>query len=209
MKQRSPNIARKGERKDTADKTRRLPVITRERVRKVISEALTPTFLVILSGATMLWYASRLSNEYTTEMPIGIRIDGQKYRIEAVVSGRGSAIITRKLLLKRKLRFTLDELSSRPSRETAGALTITPASLMRGINGKISDLTIIEVIEAPEFVPAPVAPEEEKAEATEKSDGEDPDAETPKEKRQRERRERRQAKEADRAEREAERDSEK
>lgn len=194
MKKDSPDINREGGRKDPADKVRRLPVITREGLRKMIREALSPTFLVILLASALLWYASRLSDEYTTDMQIGIRIDGQKYRITATVSGRGSAILAQKLSLKRKLSFALDELSSRPSRETAGALTITPASLTRVINAKISDLTIMEVVEAPEFVPDPIEAAGADAVGAKKDDGGSVAAgETPKERRQRERLERKEA----------------
>ncbi len=161
--------------------------ITGDQVRKVLREALTPTFLIILAGSALMWYASRLSIEYTTEMPLSIRIDGEKYRLTAMVTGRGSVILAQRLSLKRKLNFVLDELSSRPSRETPGSLTITGTSLQRAINGKISDLTVVEVIEAPEFVPP----------AAEETADEDPAIETPKEKRQRERAERREARQAE------------
>ncbi len=159
--------------------------ITGESIRKVAREALSPTFLFILLGAALLWYTSKLSYEYTTEMPIGIRIDGQKYRLTAIVKGRGSSILAQRLSLKSRLTFTIDELASRRSNETPGALIITPTSLQNAINGKIKDLEITQVIAAPEFMPPA-------AEA-------DPDAESPREKRQRERKERKEAKEAARA----------
>jgi hypothetical protein len=173
--------------------------ITGEQVRKVLREAFTPTFLVILAGSALVWYASRLSGEYTTEMPLSIRIEGERYRLTATVTGRGSAILAQKLSLKRRLDFALDELSSRPSREVAGALTITGSSLKAAINGKISDLTLVDVTEAPEFTPPVVE---------EKSSGDDPEAETPQERRQRERLERREAKEAQKEARRAARETE-
>jgi hypothetical protein len=173
--------------------------ITGEQVRKVLREALTPTFLVILAGSTLVWYASRLSGEYTTGMPLSIRIDGEKYRLTATVTGRGSAILAQKLSLKRRLSFTLDELSSRPSRETPGALTITGSSLKTAINGKISDLSLVEVTSAPEFIPPAVE---------EKSSGDYSAAETPKARRQRERLERREAKAAEKEARRAARKAE-
>ncbi len=125
-------------------------------VRGVFRQALSPTFLFILLGSAMLWYVSKLGNNYDTEMPLNIRIDGQKYRLTANVSGRGSTILAQRLSLKSRLNFTLDELVSRPSRDNPGSLTITPVSLQRAINGKISDLTVVEVTKAPDFVPAEV-----------------------------------------------------
>ncbi|MDR2883142.1 MAG: hypothetical protein LBU98_05130 [Alistipes sp.] len=136
-----------------------------EKTRKVIRQALSPTFLVCLLCSALLWYASRLNNEYDTEIPLNIRIDGQKYRLTATVSGRGSTILAQRLALKRRLSFTLDELSPRPSRQTLGALAIAPTSLQRAINGKITNLTVVQVIDAPDFVPE-VAEEEQKEDVT-------------------------------------------
>jgi hypothetical protein len=170
-----------------------------ERIRGILRQALSPTFLIVLLGAAMLWYISKLGEEYTTEIEMGIRIDGQKYRLGVIVNGRGSAILAQQLSLKSRVDLTLDELSPRPSRETLGALTITPASLAKAINNKkISGLTVMEVTDAPEFTP-PGADEAEK-------DKKDNDKETAREKRKRERLERRQAKEAEDAGEEAARE---
>jgi hypothetical protein len=134
--------------------------IVADKTRRVIRQAASPTFLIIVVISVLLWYATELSKNYDTDIPLNIRIDGQKYRITATVSGRGSSILAQRLSLKRRLAFTLDELSPRPSRKTLGALTIAPTSLQRAINGKINDLIIVEVLEAPDFVP-PAKEEEE------------------------------------------------
>lgn len=132
--------------------------IDRERVVKVLRQALSPTFLLILLGSFLLWYTSKLSYDYTTEMPLDLRIDGQRYRITAIVTGRGSVLVGQRLSLKGPLHITLDELSTSPSTETEGALTITAASLQNAINGKTRELNITQIVDAPDFVPAP--PEE-------------------------------------------------
>lgn len=121
---------------------------------------LSPAFILILLGSCLLWYTTKLSYNYTTEMPVNVRIDGKKYRITATVTGRGSQIVAQRLSLKSRLEISLDDLSYRASRETEGAILITPASLARAINAKITNLTIDEVVDAPEFVPAPPEPEE-------------------------------------------------
>ncbi len=132
-----------------------------EKTRKVLRQALSRTFLVCLLCSAVLWYAGRLNSEYDTEIPLNIRIDGQKYRLTATVTGRGSTILAQRLSLKRRLSFTLDELSPRPSRQNLGALTIAPTSLQRAINSKITDLTVVQVIDAPEFIPEAAEEEEE------------------------------------------------
>jgi hypothetical protein len=183
--------------------------ITVDRAKGLVRQALSPTFLIILLGAALLWYISKLSGEYTNEMELSMRIDGQKYRPTVVVYGRGSAILAQQLSLKSRINLTLDELSPRPSRETLGALTIAPASLAKAINSKITDLTVMEVVEAPEFTPPSKEEEVESGSDSRGSkDGKDgsgdDDGETPREKRKRERLERRQAKQAARAAEEAE-----
>lgn len=129
--------------------------ITAEGVRRTLREALSPTFLIILLGAALLWYTSKLSHKYDAEIAMGIRIDGQKYRLTAIVRGRGSAIVAQQLSLKTPLSFTIDELSQRHSRKNLGAFVIAPASLQKAINGKINsdELVIVQVTDAPEFTP--------------------------------------------------------
>ncbi len=129
--------------------------ISADAIRSLLRQALSPAFLLILLGSCLLWFTSKLGYEYKTEMPLKVRIDGQKYRLTAVVSGRGSTLVAQRMSLKSPLSLSLDELSSRSSRETPGALIITPASLQRAINDVINDLKIEQIVEAPEFTPEP------------------------------------------------------
>lgn len=138
--------------------------INRESVKRVLRQALSPTFLVCLTGAFLLWFSTELSLEYTTAMPLNLRIDGQRFRVTAIVSGRGSTIVAQRLSLKNKLSLSLDELSKKSSTEREGALVITPASLKKAINAKISKLTVDELIYVPEFVPQPKSEPEPAAE---------------------------------------------
>jgi hypothetical protein len=166
-------------------------VFNRDSVKSVLQQALSPAFLLILLGSCLLWFATKLGYEYTTEMPLNLRIDGQKYRITAQVTGRGSTLLAQRLSLKSPLNLTLDELSSRSSRETPGALTITPASLQRAINGTINELVVKQIVNAPEFIPAPVTTEsDDKDKVLQDTDNK---VETPREKRRRERQEKRAA----------------
>lgn len=154
--------------------------IDSERLKKLFHQAISPVFIMILMGSCLLWFIKKLDHEYTATIPLNVWIDGQKYRMAAIVTGRGSTIVAQQMSLKSKLHLTLDELSTRRSREKEGALTITPASLGRAINAKINGLKVDQVVEAPDFIPAPAD-------------------ETPKERRDRLREERRQVREAKRA----------
>ncbi len=138
--------------------------INRDSLKKLVQQALSPAFLVILLGSFLLWYMTKLSYEYTTEMPLNVRIDGQKYRVTAIVHGRGSVLMAQKLLLKGKLNLKMDDLSVRQSKNDPHALTITPASLQRAINSEIKDLDVTQVIDAPDFVPEPKVEKEARKE---------------------------------------------
>ncbi len=129
--------------------------INRESAKKTLRQALSPPFLLILLGSFLLWYTTRLNDNYTTEMPLNLRIDGQKYRVTAIVYGRGSTLVAQRLSLKSKLNFTMEELSTRASRENKGAFVINPTSLQRAINGKNSEMQVMQIVDAPDFVPAP------------------------------------------------------
>lgn len=127
--------------------------INRDRVKKVIKQALSPAFLVILLGSFLLWYTTKLNYEYTTEMPLNVWIDGQKYKVTATVSGRGTSLMAQKLSLKSRVNLKLDELSTRRAEDDPDALTFTAKSLQKAINNKITDLQIVEIVEAPAFTP--------------------------------------------------------
>lgn len=174
--------------------------INREKIAGVLRQALSPAFLLILFVSCLLWFTTKLGYEYTSQMPLNVRIDGQKYRVTALVQGRGSTLMAQRLSLKSPLNLSLDDLSSRSSRETEGALTITPASLQRAINDVINELKVVQIVEAPEFIPAP-----EEEEVSEEASVEEGDAvETPREIRRRERQERREKRALEKAEAEAE-----
>lgn len=133
----------------------KIPRVRKENFKKILRHFLSPVFLVLLLSSFLLWYTTKLGYDYTTEIPLNIRIDGQKYRITALVTGRGSMLTAQKLSLKSKINLKLEELSSRPSPDNPGSLIITPGSLQSAINAKVNDLKVLQIIEAPEFTPEP------------------------------------------------------
>ena len=143
--------------------------INKDRAKKVLQQALSPAFLIILMGSFLLWYMTKLSYEYNNvEMPLNVRIDGQRYRVTAVVNARGSVLMAQKLSLKGKINLKMDELTVRKSKDDPGALTITPASLQRAIDAKTSDIKVTQIIDAPDFKPAPAKDKESRKERREK-----------------------------------------
>ncbi len=143
--------------------------INRETLKKVVQQALSPAFLIILLGSFLLWYMTKLSHDYNNvEMPLNVRIDGQRYRVTAVVNGRGSVLMAQRLALKGKINLKMDELTARKSKENPDALTITPASLQRAIDAKTSEIKVTQIVDAPDFIPAPEPEKETRKERREK-----------------------------------------
>lgn len=141
--------------------------ISRERMKGMLGQILSPAFLIILLGSFLLWYMTKLSHEYTTEIPLNVRIDGQKYGITAVVSGRGSLLMAHKLSL-RKVNLHAEELTMRRSKDIPGAMTITNSSLLKAISAKTGGLKVVQIVDAPDFIPEPEEPEEPSAKEPEK-----------------------------------------
>lgn len=125
--------------------------INKESLKKLLGHALSPVFLVLLLSSFVLWYTTKLGKEYDTEMPLNIRIDGQKYRVTAQVHGKGSTLLAQRLSLKSKINLKLDELSVRPSPDDPNVLIITPASLVKAIDAKTNDIKVVQITDMPEF----------------------------------------------------------
>jgi hypothetical protein len=125
--------------------------INRESLRALLKHAISPVFLVLLLSSFVLWYTTKLGKDYDIEMPLNVRIDGQRYRVTAQVQGKGSTIMAQRLSLKSKINIKLTELKVRKSPENPNALIITPTSLVKAIDSKTNDLKVVQIIEMPDF----------------------------------------------------------
>jgi hypothetical protein len=145
-----------------------------ESVRKLLGHAISPVFLVLLLSSFVLWYATKLGENYDIEMPLNVRIDGQKYRVTAEVQGKGSTLLAQRLSLKSKISIKLTELKARKSPDSPNTLIITPESLIRAISSKTNDLKVVQIIEMPDF-------QVEKPKEKQEQPSEDKKSEKPKE----------------------------
>jgi hypothetical protein len=127
--------------------------INRESISKLLKHTVSPVFLVLLLSSFVLWYTTKLGKDYDIEMPLNVRIDGQRYRVTAQVQGKGSTIMAQRLSLKSKISIKLTDLKVRKSAENPNALIITPSSLVKAIGSKTNDLKVVQIIEMPDFQP--------------------------------------------------------
>lgn len=133
--------------------------INKETFRRLLKHALSPVFLVLLLSSFVLWFTTQLGIVYDTEIPINIRIDGQKYRITADVRAKGSTLMAQRLSLKSKISLKSSELTAKPSPDDPAWLIVDEGALRALVNSKTSDLEIKKITTLP-AIPADV-PEEE------------------------------------------------
>lgn len=122
--------------------------------RKFFRQLLSPVFLTLLFASFVLWYVSKLSYTYTTEMPVNVRIDGRRLRVMCVVEGRGTALWGQRMSLRNRINIKSSELKMTPA-ASAPYVLIDSASLGKALTLKASDgnFRIISITEIPEFNP--------------------------------------------------------
>lgn len=105
-----------------------------------------PIFYMLLLLAFALWYVTKLSYPYTTEINIPVRIDSTYYSVRCTVEGVGYQILSHKIAPRKNLvKLTSDNVAITPSTITPGSYEVSSFSLQNGISAKLSNLKIISV----------------------------------------------------------------
>lgn len=126
----------------------------KDSLRKFLGQLISPVFVTMLVAALILWYVSKLSYTYTTEMPVNINIDGQRIKVTCLVEGRGTALWGERMSLRSKINIKSSELRTRPSGNPPYVI-IDSASLgkIMSLKANSGDFRIISVTDIPEFNP--------------------------------------------------------
>lgn len=61
-------------------------------LKRIISY-ITPGYIVMVVAAFVLWYITKLGEEYTTEHEVAVIIDGEEYKVKCKVQGKGTNLI--------------------------------------------------------------------------------------------------------------------
>lgn len=122
-----------------------------EIAKQLFGPLLSPMFLTLLVASFVLWYGTKLSHVYTTEMPIIVNIEGEDYKVDCVVEAQGGVLWAQRLSIGSKINLKFDELSPRRSKQNEGMYTVKPAVMSNAIMNKNSALKIIEVVDIPEI----------------------------------------------------------
>lgn len=105
-----------------------------------------PVFFIMLLLAIVLWYVTKLSYTYTTQINIPVRIDSTFYSVRCSVEGTGYQLLMHKWApRKNTIYLSTDNVAVAPSAVTAGSYEISSFTLQNAISTKVSDLKILEV----------------------------------------------------------------
>ena len=105
-----------------------------------------PVFFMLLALSLILWYVTKLSYTYSTDINIPVRIDSTHFSVRCNVEGVGYQILLHKIAPRKNgVIISSDNVAVIPSATKAGLYDISPFSLQNIISSQISDLKIRSV----------------------------------------------------------------
>lgn len=120
-------------------------------VSGVIKKYTSPVFVGLLLLSFALWYVTKLSYTYTTELPMPIRVGESNFKVKCVVEGTGYRLFAHRFFFNSALKLVPDALQMTPSVINKGYYVINPFSLQNAISLQNGDIRIISVGELPEI----------------------------------------------------------
>ena len=121
-------------------------------IKRAAREFTSPVFILLLLLATMLWYIIKLSNTYTAEIPVRVRIGENRFVVTCMAEGTGTRIVAYRYLPGREVVVKPADLQLTPSTHNKDAFIINPFSLQNAISLKNSDVKFISLGELPEII---------------------------------------------------------
>jgi hypothetical protein len=119
--------------------------------RQFVSPLRSPVFLTMLVISFFLWYGLKMSHVYTTDIPIVVKIEGERYRIRCMVEARGTELWSQRISFGSKYNISLAELSPRVNSPEDQYYTLNTSALGNAIMQRSGSIKVLEVIEAPQI----------------------------------------------------------
>lgn len=105
----------------------------------------SPIFLTMLVISFFLWYGMKLSHVYTTEIPINVTIEGERYKVKCLVEARGTELWAQRLSISSKIEIPIADIINRAD------TTISPAKVGDAIMQKVSTIKVLKVLDTSEI----------------------------------------------------------
>ena len=118
--------------------------------RRVLGQYASTTFLVFLLLSALLWYLTKLSYTYTTDVPIDVSIADNRFTVRCVAEGTGYRIFALRNLPNKPVKLSLEEVNASPSPTNPQTYIVDPLSLQNAISVSYSKIKIVSVEPLPE-----------------------------------------------------------
>lgn len=110
---------------------------------------ITPGYVAMLVAAFILWYITKLGENYTTDHEVVVEIEGKVYDVDCTIRGKGTNLISYTLSSRRnKFVVPSAELSFDKEVTDDRGLTyrhVTNVSLQQALNARMNDIDVIAV----------------------------------------------------------------
>lgn len=122
-----------------------------ERIKSTFDKYVSPVFIMLVLLSFVIWYLTKLSYTYQSQVPMYIDIEGNKFRVECLAEGTGYKLFSYKVFRHKVITLKPRDIQTTPSVLNNGNYVITPHSLQNAISIRTSDLRIISVGDLPEI----------------------------------------------------------
>lgn len=116
---------------------------------KRIISYITPGYVAMVVAAFVLWYITKLGENYTTDHDVVVVIEGKSYDVDCTIRGKGTNLISY-TLSNRRNNFVVSpaELSFDKEVTDDNGRTyrhVTSVSLQQALNARMNDVDVIAV----------------------------------------------------------------
>ena len=116
---------------------------------KRIRAYITPGYVAMVVMAFVLWYITKLGENYTTDHEVVVEIEGKEYDVDCTIRGKGTNLISYTLSSRRN-NFVVPsaELSFDKEVTDDNGRTyrhVTNVSLQQALNARMNDVDVIAV----------------------------------------------------------------
>lgn len=110
---------------------------------------ITPGYVAMVVMAFVLWYITKLGENYTTDHEVVVEIEGKEYDVDCTIRGKGTNLISY-TLSSRRSNFVVPsaELSFDKEVTDDNGRTyrhVTSVSLQQALNARMNDVDVIAV----------------------------------------------------------------
>jgi hypothetical protein len=120
---------------------------------KRIMSYITPGYVAMVVAAFILWYITKLGENYTTDHEVVVEIEGKEYDVDCTIRGKGTNLISYTLSSRRN-NFVVPAAELSFDKEVTddngrNYRHVTSVSLQQALNARMSDVDVLAVTGVP------------------------------------------------------------